>query len=394
MMADANRPQDPAERKAQVLQHPAAGGDKPTERYVPTYLDLEVLEERGEPPPREWALDYWLGLGHVTLLAAKGGMGKSIFVQQLATALALKRDFVSTVQVPRRVLLWMGEDDDDELWRRQKAISEKFGVSLSRVRDQVMLESMVDTDCCLVKNLSNMGVVTTPMLEELRNQVGDTKADVVVLDNAAKLFQINENDRAQVTAAVTALNYAAAPTRAAVLLLGHAAKLKDSEYAGSTAWENSVRARWWLTDSPPDKQGGDDEEGEAPSDLRYLAKRKVNYSSTDLAILRYEAGAYSVVTPPRGADGIVASIDRAHAKRVVLAGLIKLKAMGLDPVEGSGSPHFLPKLIVAHALAEGFQRFDLVKAMRALLTDGEIVNKQVGTYPNRTPRMGLVVAQE
>lgn len=379
------------DRRQSPEQQAAQTGTPPYER---SYLDLEALEERGEPPKREWALDYWLGLGHVTLLAARGGMGKSIFAQQLATALALKRDFISTVQEPRRVLLWMGEDDDNELWRRQKAISEKFGIALAQVRDQVMLESMVDTDCCVLANVGGIGLVRTAMLTELHSQIGDTQADVVILDNAAKLFQINENDRAQVTAAVTALNWAAAPTKAAVLLLGHVAKLKDSEYAGSTAWENSVRARWWLTNSPPDKPANsDDEETDPPTDLRYLAKRKVNYSSTDVAILRYEAGAYSVVTPSQAPTGIVASLDRAHAKRVVLTAVPRLKGMGLDPVESTSSPHYLPRLVIEHGLNEGFSRHDINRAMRELMTEGQLVRAKVGVYSNRLPRFGLILAQ-
>jgi hypothetical protein len=376
--------------------------DAHPEEYRPTYLDLEALEENGDPPPRDWALNHWLGMGHVTLLAAKGGMGKSIFVQQLATALAIQRDFISRVPKPRRVLLWMGEDDDDELSRRQKAISIKFDIPVSFTHNRLFLESMVDTDCTLLAKVPGAGLVRTGMLKVLREQVGDLKIDVVVLDNAAKMFLISENDRGEVTAAVTSINWACKPTKAAGLLLSHPAKPKDSEYAGSTAWENAARMRWWLTDHPPDKPPAkDDELAEPQTDLRYICKRKVNYSSLDIAVMRYtllytcgsdQFGAYDIVTPPSG--GIVAAIDRATAKRVVLAAFSKLTAMNIPCSESPGSHNsYLPKLMLQYQLGEGFTKTDLAHAMHDLMVEGVLVRAQVGVYGNRsTPRFGLVMA--
>jgi hypothetical protein len=360
--------------------------------YAPSYLDFEALEEAGDPPPREWALEHWLGIGHVTLLAARGGMGKSIFSQQLATALCLKRDFVSTVTQPRRVLVWMGEDDDDELWRRQKAICAKFASPMSLLQDRLMLESMHDTDCCLMQSIQGLGLSRTYMLEVLREQIGDLKADVVILDNSAKLYQGSENDRAQVTAFITALNWAAAPTKAAVLLISHAAKPKDSEYAGSTAWENAVRSRWFLGDHLPDKEPNNDAEESPTPDLRYLCKRKVNYTSLDVAVLRYTDGAYDIVTSP-AKSGMVAGIDRSRCRGVVLAAFAKLTAMNLQTSDvPSSGIHYLPAAIIKYGFAEGFPKGDLGQAMRDLMVDTILRREVVGQYANRMPKYGLRMA--
>ena len=43
----------------------------------------------GPPPERDWAISHWLGMGHVTLLAGKGGIGKTLIAQQLGSALPL-----------------------------------------------------------------------------------------------------------------------------------------------------------------------------------------------------------------------------------------------------------------------------------------------------------------
>ena len=42
---------------------------------LPEYIDWEAVAERGPTPPREWASENWLSMGHVTLLAGSGGVG-------------------------------------------------------------------------------------------------------------------------------------------------------------------------------------------------------------------------------------------------------------------------------------------------------------------------------
>ena len=60
-------------------------------------LDWRVLAD-GEPPARDWAVDHWLGMAHVTLLAGLGGIGKTLLAQMLASALALGRAFATAYQ--------------------------------------------------------------------------------------------------------------------------------------------------------------------------------------------------------------------------------------------------------------------------------------------------------
>ena len=42
-------------------------------KYRRRPLDWRTLAD-GEPPLRDWAIDHWVGMGHVTLLAGKGGV--------------------------------------------------------------------------------------------------------------------------------------------------------------------------------------------------------------------------------------------------------------------------------------------------------------------------------
>jgi hypothetical protein len=84
-------------------------------------LDWRALE-LGNPPEREWAIEHWLGMGHVTLLAGGGGTGKTLLAQAMGSCLALRREYLDWMPAERRVLMWATEDDRDELWRRQRPL--------------------------------------------------------------------------------------------------------------------------------------------------------------------------------------------------------------------------------------------------------------------------------
>jgi RecA-family ATPase len=383
-------PQTPAQREAQekarVLQIPKLTERKP--------LAWGALEQRGEPPKREWAINNWLGMGHVTLLAGRGGMGKSILAQQIGSYLALGSEFLETVGEPRTVLGWFSEDDHDELWRRQCAIAGKLGQPLSAFAERLYLIPLQDAECTLFDTAPlSREVVRTSVLEELRQQIGDLGASIVILDNIRRLFGGNENNGHDVTSFIAALNYAASPTNAAVMLLGHVSRAQGSEFAGNMAWENAARMRWSFTDRPPDSVAQDEE---TPSDdtRRWLAKRKVNYTSRDLAILRWNQGAYDIEEKPNAAAGIMRTIDNRQCKLLLKRAFLRLCAMSYAPTDAATSPHYLVKLIQQHGLTEGFSKGELRRALLELIEDGVMLrNQEVGTLNNRMPRLGLKLGE-
>ena len=118
----------------------------------------------------------------------------------------------------------------------------------------------------------------------------------------------------------------------------------------------------------------------------------MNYSSEDLCILRYERGSYAVVQAPTGLSGMAAGIEANKAERICLTAIARLEGMGLQPTESGSSPHYLPRLIMQHQLSEGLGQHDFARAMRRLMTDGKLRRAEIGKYPNRSPKYGLVVS--
>jgi len=361
-----------AERRATRAEQEAAEVRQP---FSARTLNWSALKARGEPPRRDWIIDHWIGSGHVTLLSGSGGIGKSVLSLQLATSVALGIPFLAPIARPRVSLVWMAEDDHDEIWRRQTAICAKFGAGLDRLTGGLYVDAMGDADCTLLQQTMGNVLTRTSVLTALRERVIATNAELVVLDNIGRFYGGNENDRHHVTTFLAALNWAAAPTGAAIVLLGHISRAPASEFSGSSAWENAARSRLWFTDTHPDVQtiGDAAEKDEAPTDLRYLAKRKANYSSRDVCTMRYVDGAYDIVKPPSGGSGLIRTIDRGNANRAVMTALRALLVMNFTCSDAPTSHQYLPKLILQHQLADGHTKRDLADAMHRLVADGEIV---------------------
>lgn len=350
-------------------------------------LDWSTLADKGLPPDRAWLISHWLGKG-ATLLAGSGGVGKSLLAQTIATALALGVPFIDTITQPQRVLMWACEDDHDELWRRQVAICSLFGVKLSELAERLIIEPRLGIDNSLfVPVYGNPS--WTPLREELLAQVGDYKAEVLILDNIGQTFGCNENDRHAVTVYVNGCGSFASST----LLLGHPAKAAKSEFSGSTAWENAVRMRWYLGTTLPDQEPekSEDDVDEPDDSVRYLAKRKSNYTTRDYRKMTCANNIISIDGNALGAAApYMAAETRAAAERWVLQGMGDLKRINMHGSAAPSSRDFLPKKLLGMKLGGPHTLKELRDAMNRLLLAQRIKESEVGRLANRMPRMGLV----
>ena len=358
-------------------------------RARPRTLDLRQLVGR-KAPDRQWFVKDWLGDGP-SLFAAGGGVGKTLLAQQAATAGALGRSFVSDIPRPFRSLIWACEDDADELWRRQEAVSRQFEIELDAPGDNLIIQSRRGVDSTLM-TVAHGELKRTPAFAELRDQVNDLGVEVLWLDNVAHLFGGDENVRGQVTGFINAMAGLVTGRPFAVVLLAHTSRGHGSEFAGSAAWENAVRMRWYLGNKLPDeRQEADDEQG---SDVRFLCKRKANYSSKDYVRFSMRDGVLVPDGVAMGEGGAVASrLDERRAEEIVVAGFKSLVAIGIQPTDGSSSPDYLPRQIGAKGLGKGFSQKELARAMDRLMGQQIFTRGVVGQYSNRNAKKGLILNQ-
>jgi hypothetical protein len=315
-------------------------------------------------------------------------------VQHQATLAALGRDYFCATTAPCRSLVINAEDHHDELWRRQERICEHEQIEMSELDGKLHIVSRYGCENALMEPLQGR-LLTTPLFEQLREQVHDLEIDVLWLDNAAHVFLGNHDDRTEVTQFVNALNGLVTDRPFAAVIVAHPGKALGSEYSGSVAWENAVRMRWYLGSRLPDQRPDEsDDEAAQRTDVRYLAKRKANYTATDYVRMTMRNGLLVPDSAPDAVSGIVAAIDDHKAEEVCIAGFKSLLAMGLLPTDAKNGSDFLPKQIVAKGLGSGYSKGDLTRAMNRLMAAGKFSRGQVGHYSNRAPKMGLVLAED
>ncbi len=212
-------------------------------------MDWDALQSRA-PEPTEWRYEGWLPEGTVTLLSANGGVGKSNLSLQLGVAMAHGMSLFDIQTKPSKVLILSGEDEARTVHFRVANICQDLGLTMSELRDRLVVYDLTQTDCVLWKDGG-----TTERMQWLADVTVASKANVVIIDNASDVFAANENDRTEVRGFMRALNLIANVTRAAVLLLAHVDKASvragagldsNTTFSGSTAWNNSARSRWAM----------------------------------------------------------------------------------------------------------------------------------------------------
>ncbi len=359
-----------------------AATGSPGSRVPP--LAWDSLEGR-DLPSREWVIPRWVPHHHLTLLPGAPGVGKTLLAQHIATAVAMGHEYLEPI-ISRRVLMWAGEDDHDELWRRQVPICSWMGIPLSTLTERLYLHSYCNHDITLATFRD--GILTpTQMLAELRQQVQDYRAELVILDNVARLFGGNEIDRHQVTTFCAAAQAAISP--AAGILLAHPARDAGSEFSGSGAWEAAVRSRLLLS-YPQSGHPQTDVITQPGEDLRHLSRRKANYSSLNFRKLRLVGG---VLIPEMRPEGM-GEERRVDAREVVRRAIRTLCQLGQAGVLASRSPDYLPAMAQRFALLESVTLGDFKKAMYDLLKSRELIETLIPKYGHTTQPRRIALAGE
>ena len=371
---DEGMPEDAAET-AQEAQ-----GDAPA-RHPLSWATLATED----PPERKWAIPGWLGIGYMTLLAGSGGVGKTLLAQQLASSLATGDPFLHQPTKPLKILMWAGEDDTEELWRRQWQIARGNARMLAEYAPNLIVESFAGRDCTLVETIYGK-LIATEMLKELEEQVADYQADVVILDNVARLYGGDENNRHQVTTFVNLASGACNkrhPT--AQLLLSHPAKAAGSEYAGSTAWEAAVRSRWYFGRTLPD-----DDTPPTDDNIRFLSRRKSNYSGLDTVKMDFDPALHILRIDSGEPVDNRRTLHPARARNMVVDAVNRLAAQNDHASERKRASNFLIRTMVDRGWASASHERALEQALWGLLDDGTVAKVTVGKYANRTSKEGLI----
>lgn len=250
---------------------------RPTPFQSGTFADFDGRDV----PQVKWLIPGVLVKGGVTLFSGQGGKGKSLLVMQLQAAAATCQDWLGmpTQAEPVPSFALYCEDEADVLHGRMDAIRKHYGVNWADL-EPCRFVSRVGYNNELMRfwGRNREEGEATALLQQVREEVVNWGARIVIIDTVADTFGGNENIRSQVRTFVNALRALVLPVGGGVILNAHPSRagLSDgSGLSGSTAWEASVRARINLTE--PKKQDSDDDAEQEPTRERILKVMKSNY---------------------------------------------------------------------------------------------------------------------
>jgi len=278
MLGMDNRKNDPAGSAGSDFQgvgNASASQQANEGREEPSFERVSLADVLTNPPePQRYIWAGRIPFDVLSLLAAHGGTGKSLFAMQLAGHTATGRPFLGLPTEKVKTLFFSAEDSTNTIRRRYAAICQADELDPAEVeRNLIVLDATASP--CLYHEVSNAGVRTaepTEHYQELKTLIEAEGVGFLIVDNASDSFGANPIDRQAVTKFIRALVRLVRDAGGAVLLLSHVnrttsrngAKQTDNEgYADSAAWHNAARSRLFLNN---------DERGQL-----YLAHNKNNY---------------------------------------------------------------------------------------------------------------------
>ena len=242
-------------------------GTWPAERPTPRQW-LVTLTESGETKPKGV-----LPLGKVGLLAGAGGSGKSWATTQLAVAVAAGVQWLGfDVATPGRVLLVLGEEEQEEVTRRLHNIGEVMCLTPEQQRraaDRLVVLPMAGRDVALTKALDEVNegeLPETALAREIERRLKEGgEWRLVVLDPLSRFAGADvEVDNAAATRFVQVLErLVSVPGTPTILVTHHTNKTSRTGQAqhstdagaatalrGSSALTDGVRWQANLTGRP------------------------------------------------------------------------------------------------------------------------------------------------
>lgn len=338
-------------------------------------VEAAELAGRRIVPPR-WIVDGLIPDRTVTLFSSDGGVGKSLAAMQLAFAVAAGSKWFGSYTREGGCLYLSAEDEIDEVHRRLAIIARFEGLALDSLPHRLSIAPLAGHDALLALPAARGGALApTPLFGALRDRIADQRPAVVILDTSADLFGGEENNRTQVRQFVAMLRATAMEFDTAIVLLSHpslSGLANDTGLSGSTAWNNSVRSRLYMT---RDKDN---------SNMRVIRVMKANYGPTGGEIrLEFRNGVLFAIGRSDDSNAhrlsVEASVDEVF---IALVREFNARKHRLSPSHNSPM-NYAPKLFAKHSASQGYNARQFNDAMVRLLANKAIEIGRFGDYASK-----------
>lgn len=200
-------------------------------------------------PLRRWLLGTSLIRGHVKLLVATGGAGKTQLTIQRAISIVTGLN-LSGGKVHERGRAWLinGEDPVEELDRRIAAVCQQWGIDPEELREDLFRDSGFDRRLIVAKEV-NGELVATPDVEALIEEIHRKQIDYLCIDPFVKAHRVSENANEAVDFVVEQFARIAAETNCAPELVHHTRKPPTAGSEGLAGNADSARGATALVNA-------------------------------------------------------------------------------------------------------------------------------------------------
>lgn len=192
-------------------------------------------------PRRRWLIGSFAIRGHVTVLVAPPGAGKSTLGIALAAAAVTGRDELvgETVHEPVKTWVWNNEDDRDELRRRLAAAAQHWSIDIGALRGRLGMNSGADRPLLIARAGRDGAVVRLPDIDVIAERVNANGIGLLVVDPFVETHECDENDNAQIKTVAAMWREIARRCDCGVILVHHTGK---PPAAAPDAWAGSLSA--------------------------------------------------------------------------------------------------------------------------------------------------------
>ncbi len=225
--------------------------------------DGDVTLPLQPPPSRDHVWEKLFFAGKYAVLAGPGGVSKTMLALGLATQIALGEPWAGLKTGAGGAMLFLGEEDADEVRRRLGAIARnRTPVERQKLEQHVRAFPMAGKDLRLTQ-LDQHNATATGFEDEIIALAGEFalivgKVSLIVIDHARLAMGGDPNAADHVTGFTRLLTHIADETGAAVLLLAHSPKstlskeddtnaVSAADIAGSSAFVDNARCAMMLT---------------------------------------------------------------------------------------------------------------------------------------------------
>ncbi len=206
---------------------------------VPNFMDaLNVAMI----PARQWVLGRALLKGHLSVLVAPPGVGKSTLVIAMAVSI-ITGEKITGHDVHRQGKVWIynNEDDTDELKRRLAAVLQHHGLSYDQVKGQLAMNSGADRPLLIAKTMQDGTVIRLPDVEACIAHIKKHGITTFMVDPFIETHECDENSNQEIKRVAQMFRDIARQGNCTVLLIHHTAKPPQGSSDGHVGNMNTAR---------------------------------------------------------------------------------------------------------------------------------------------------------